>query len=58
MLGAFLSLLGAQLMYATVEINAHKLGRFLGSAIQKSRSNLAAGHPPEARPSLGQEGMK
>jgi peptidoglycan/LPS O-acetylase OafA/YrhL len=58
LLGAFLSLLGAQLMYATVEINAHKLGRFLGSAIQKSRSNLAAGHPPEAWPSRGQEGMK
>jgi peptidoglycan/LPS O-acetylase OafA/YrhL len=42
LLGAFLSLLGAQLMYATVEVNSHKLGKYLGSVIQKGRADRAA----------------
>ncbi|WP_213769828.1 acyltransferase [Bradyrhizobium sp. dw_78] len=36
LLGACLSLLGAQFMYVTVEANAHKLGKYLGNIIQKA----------------------
>lgn len=40
--GAILSLLGAQLAYASVEANARKLGRYLESAIPKPNDNGVA----------------
>lgn len=39
MVGAALSLLGAQLAYASIEANAHKLGRYLESAISMPNDN-------------------
>jgi peptidoglycan/LPS O-acetylase OafA/YrhL len=38
-MGAILSLLGAQLAYASIETNAHKLGRYLESAISMPNDN-------------------
>jgi peptidoglycan/LPS O-acetylase OafA/YrhL len=49
LVGALLSLLAAQLAYTAVELNAHKLGKYLGSAVvmKKEDNQLASADRPE-----------
>jgi peptidoglycan/LPS O-acetylase OafA/YrhL len=42
LIGAMLSLLGAQFAYSSVEANAHKLGKYLEGAIRTPNENRAA----------------